>query len=154
GDGGMLTTRDTELDRRFRLLRQHAMSVPDTARHNANQVIFEDYGEIGFNYRMTDIQAAVGRVQLGRLPHLLRRRIELARRYDEALHDLPGLRTPFVPSYARTNYQSYAVGVMREFPLRRDRLMQALLERGVSTRRGIMNSHQEAAYTEQGPYHL
>jgi dTDP-4-amino-4,6-dideoxygalactose transaminase len=154
GDGGMLTTRDPELDRKFRLLRQHAMSVPDTVRHAAQSVVFEEYPEVGFNYRMTDIQAAVGRVQLGRLPALLKRRRELAARYTEALREVPGLRPPFVPGNVRPNYQSYAVRVTPEYPLGRDELMQALLDRGVSTRRGIMNSHQEAAYASAGPYRL
>ncbi len=90
GDGGMLTTNDSSLDRRFRLLRQHAMSIPDTVRHAAKTVIFEEYPEVGFNYRMTDIQAAVGRVQLRRLPEILSPRLELARRYDEALRNIPG----------------------------------------------------------------
>jgi perosamine synthetase len=149
GDGGMLTTRDSELDRKFRLLRQHAMSVPDTVRHSAKQVIFEEYPEIGFNYRMTDIQAAVGRAQLRRLPAILRRRGELASRYAEALADIPGLEAPFIPDYARPNFQSYAVRVTEAYPLRRDELMQALLERGISTRRGIMNAHQEPAYAAE-----
>src|SRR5262245_9786669 len=146
GDGGMLTTRDAELDRKFRLLRQHAMSVPDTVRHSAKQVIFEEYPEIGFNYRMTDIQAAVGRAQLRRLPGILARRREMAGRYADVLADLHGLESPFVPEYARPNYQSYAVRVTETCPLTRDGLMQALLERGISTRRGIMNAHQEPAY--------
>src|SRR5581483_8779000 len=85
GDGGMLTTRDPAIDAKFRLLRQHAMSVPDTVRHGSKSVIFEEYPEVGFNYRMTDIQAAVGRVQLGRLPEILARRRELAGVYAEAL---------------------------------------------------------------------
>jgi perosamine synthetase len=146
GDGGMLTTRDPDLDRKFRLLRQHGMSVPDTTRHAAKRVIFEDYPVVGFNYRMTDIQAAVGRVQLKRLPEIVARRVELAARYTSALRDVPGLVTPFVPADARPNYQSYAVGVTPEFGTSRDQLMQTLLDRGVSTRRGIMNSHQEPAY--------
>ncbi len=146
GDGGMLTTRDTELDRKFRLLRQHAMSVPDTVRHSATTVVFEDYPVVGFNYRMTDIQAAVGREQLKRLPGQLRRRREMAENYDVALREIPGLQTPFVPDYARTNYQSYAVRVMPEYPMSRDDLMRKLLQRGISTRRGIMNAHQEVAY--------
>ena len=154
GDGGMLTTRDAELDRKFRLLRQHAMSVSDAVRHSANQVIFEEYPLIGFNYRMTDIQAAVGRMQLKRLPELLARRIELAKNYDHALREINGLIPLTVPDYARTNYQSYAVRVTSGFPLSRDALMQHLLERKISTRRGIMNSHQEGAYASQGPYHL
>ncbi len=68
GDGGMITTRNEEWDAKFRLLRQHAMSVPDTVRHGSNTVIFESYPELGYNYRMTDIQAAVGREQVKRLP--------------------------------------------------------------------------------------
>jgi dTDP-4-amino-4,6-dideoxygalactose transaminase len=154
GDGGMLTTNDPELDRQFRLLRQHAMSVPDTTRHAARTVIFEEYPQVGFNYRMTDIQAAIGRVHLTRLPELLERRRALAARYTEALRDVPGLLPPAVPADVRPNYQSYAVRVAPDYPLTRDQLMQAMLERGVSTRRGIMNSHQEPAYADDGPYHL
>ena len=154
GDGGMLTTRDAELDRNFRLLRQHGMSITDTARHASRQVMFEQYPVIGFNYRMTDVQAAIGRVQLGRLPDLLARRVELGRAYTQALREVPGLQPPHVPDYAQPNYQSYAVRVTRPYPLTRDQLMQALLDRGISTRRGIMNAHQEAAYRSRGDYHL
>jgi perosamine synthetase len=150
GDGGMLTTADPELDRQFRLLRQHAMSIPDTVRHAATTVAFEEYPVLGFNYRMTDIQAAVGRVQLGRLPDLLARRVRLAERYTTAIGEIKGLQAPRIPDYAKTNYQSYAVRVTTAYGLTRDELMQALLERGISTRRGIMNSHQEAAYAN-GP---
>jgi dTDP-4-amino-4,6-dideoxygalactose transaminase len=148
GDGGMLTTNDPELDRKFRLLRQHGMSISDTARHAAKKVVFEEYPIVGFNYRMTDIQAAVGRVQLRRLPELLARRRELAANYTVALSAIPGLEPPEVPDDARSNFQSYAVRVTAEYPLGRDELMQALLESGISTRRGIMNSHQEAAYAD------
>jgi dTDP-4-amino-4,6-dideoxygalactose transaminase len=99
---------------------------------------------------MTDIQAAVGRVQLKRLPGILERRRRTARRYSEALRDVAGLEVPFVPEWANTNYQSYAVRVTPDYPISRDQLMQALLDAGVSTRRGIMNSHQEAAYAGTG----
>jgi dTDP-4-amino-4,6-dideoxygalactose transaminase len=146
GDGGMLTTRDPALDRKFRLLRQHAMSVSDRQRHAAQTVVFEEYEEVGFNYRLTDVQAAIGRVQLRRLPGLLSPRRALAERYSKALADMPGLEAPFVPDYARPNYQSYAMRVAPDYPLGRDALMQTLLQRGISTRRGIMNAHQEPAY--------
>jgi dTDP-4-amino-4,6-dideoxygalactose transaminase len=146
GDGGMLTTHDRELDRRFRLLRQHGMSVSDTVRHAAKTVVFEDYSVLGYNYRMTDIQAAVGCVQLGRLPGMLERRRELAAAYARGLREIPGLVTPFVPDTTRPNWQSYAVRVTPEFALRRDELMTRLLEEGIHTRRGIMNAHQEAPY--------
>jgi dTDP-4-amino-4,6-dideoxygalactose transaminase len=148
GDGGMLTTNDARLDRQFRLLRQHGMSVADTVRHAASQVSFEEYPVLGFNYRMTDIQAAVGRVQLRRLPEILSRRIELAERYTQALGDIRGLTPPHIPPYARTNYQSYPVRVESDYPLSRDDLMQSLLSAGISTRRGIMNAHQESAYAD------
>jgi len=146
GDGGMLTTNDAELDRKFRLLRQHGMSISDTARHVAHAVVFEEYPVVGFNYRMTDMQAAVGRVQLQRLPAILKRRVELANRYAAKLREVRGLQTPYVPEYARPNYQSYPVRVKAEYPLTRNELMDRLLKRGISTRRGIMNSHQEQPY--------
>ena len=154
GDGGMLTTNDPELDRKFRLLRQHGMSIPDTVRHASKRVVFEEYPVVGFNYRMTDIQAAVGRVQLERLPQILQRRVDLAGRYTDALRDVPGLETPYTSPTLRPNYQSYAVRVGCDYPLGRDELMQDLLEQGISTRRGIMNAHQEPAYAGGGSFHL
>jgi dTDP-4-amino-4,6-dideoxygalactose transaminase len=108
-------------------------------------VIFEEYPILGFNYRMTDIQAAVGRVQLGRLPWFLERRVRLAEVYTRAICAIPGLEPPFIPDWTRPNCQSYPVRVTADYPLSRDELMQALLDRGISTRRGIMNAHQEPA---------
>ena len=144
GDGGMLTTRDAELDARFRLLRQHGMSVNDRVRHGADQVIFEEHSVIGFNYRLTDIQAAVGRVQLGRLDEIVAGRRQIAARYAERLADMPGWRAPFEPAGARSNWQSYSV----QLPDGADQrsVMQAMLDRGVATRRGIMCSHREVPY--------
>ena len=74
GEGGMITTADSEVAARLRRLRQHAMNVSDLARHSATKVSFESYDEVGFNYRMTDLQAAIGLVQLDRLPGMLERR--------------------------------------------------------------------------------
>jgi perosamine synthetase len=148
GEGGMLTTNDVELDRQFRLLRQHGMSVSDTTRHHAKRVVFEQYLKLGFNYRLSDLQAAVGRVQLKRLPAMLEKRRLLATRYTQSLAGIPGLQLPWVPENMRCNYQSYAVRVTHDFPLSRDQLMQELLDVGICTRRGIMNSHQELAYAE------
>lgn len=146
GDGGMLTTARHDWDREFRLLRQHAMSVPDTVRHGSDRVIFESYPTVGFNYRLTDIQAAIGREQLKRLPGLLLERHTLAAHYDSMLRGIDGLRTPQEPSWARTNWQSYAV----RLPDHRDQraVMQWMLERGISTRRGVMCSHREPAYVD------
>jgi perosamine synthetase len=146
GDGGMITTRHADWDKQFRLLRQHAMSVPDTVRHGAAQVIFEQYDSVGYNYRMTDIQAAVGREQLKRLRDTVRRRRELAAGYRERLHGLPDVQAPTEPSYGRTNWQSYCVRLDERIDQRS--LMQSLLGGGVSSRRGIMCSHREPAYAD------
>ena len=144
GDGGMLTTARPELDARFRLLRQHAMSVPDTARHAAREIIFESYPELGFNYRMTDIQGAIGREQLKRLPSMVGHRRSLARRYLEGLAGVPGLTLPTEPPWARTNWQSFCVRVGEGLEQRA--FMQHLLDQGISTRRGVMCAHREPAY--------
>lgn len=144
GDGGMLVTRNGRLDREFRLLRQHGMSVPDTVRHSSTEVLFEEYPVVGFNYRMTDIQAAIGREQLKRLPDLLERRRELARRYTAALDQVPGIVVPREPEWARTNWQTYAVRLGPALDQRT--VMQHLLDAGIATRRGVMNVHREHSY--------
>jgi len=151
GDGGMLTTNDATLDRKFRLLRQHGMSVPDTVRHSSPQVIFEDYPILGYNYRMTDIQAAIGRQQLARLSDLVVRRRAIADRYVALLGNIEGLSLPFEPEWARSNWQSYCV----RLPDRVDQkgVMQALLDQGISTRRGVMCSHREPAYANHEQTH-
>ena len=91
GDGGMLTTADQKLDATFRLLRQHGMTVPDTVRHASSQVVFEEYSVPAYNYRMTDIQAAIGREQLKRLPAIVERRRTMAAAYAEYLRGIPGV---------------------------------------------------------------
>src|SRR5262245_29680206 len=109
GDGGMLTTTNPEWDKKFRLWRHHGMRVPDTVRHRAKEVIFESYPEVGYNYRMTDIQAAVGREQLKRLPEIVTRRRRQVERYRELLADIPGLLLPEEPEWARSNWQSFCI---------------------------------------------
>ncbi len=146
GDGGMLTTANRDLDRSFRLLRQHGMSVPDAVRHSSDRVIFESYPVVGYNYRMTDIQAAIGREQLKRLPAIVARRRELAARYEERLQSIDGIVVPREPRWARTNWQSYAVRVGAWID--QQTLMQRLLDAGISTRRGAMNVHREASYPQ------
>ncbi len=171
GEGGMITTNNAEYARRLRLLRQHGMSVPDTVRHAARQVITEQYVCLGYNYRMTDIQAAVGIEQLKRLDWIVERRRTLAHRYTDALTHRhtdaplsalrsplsalpsphhPWLRPPTVPEYAEFNFQSYAVQLTGDAPISRDELMQRLLDAGISTRRGIMLAHTEPAYAGRG----
>lgn len=144
GDGGMLTTRDPEHDRKFRLWRQHGMSIPDTVRHGSSTVVNESYPELGYNYRMTDLQAALGMVQLQRLPEIVTRRRELALCYHGALAAIPGLEVPREPVWARSNWQSYCVGLPKGADQRH--IMQTMLDNGIATRRGVMNIHLEGAY--------
>jgi dTDP-4-amino-4,6-dideoxygalactose transaminase len=146
GEGGMITTSRTEWATRVRRLREHGMSVSAADRHQSRQPVVESYLETGFNFRMTDIQAAVGLVQLGRLDPLVQRRRMLAERYQELLAGVPGLRFASDPPYGTTNYQSFWVVLPPDFPVDRNTLMRLLTERDVSPRRGIMAAHLEPAY--------
>jgi perosamine synthetase len=150
GDGGMLTTRDPALDAQFRLLRQHGMDVSDTVRHGSRQVTFETYPVPGYNYRMTDLQGAIGSEQLRRLPYIIARRRALANGYARLLAaTIPDIQPPREPNWARTNWQSYCI----RLPDRVDQraVMQHMLDRGVATRRGIMCIHREPAYADLQP---
>jgi dTDP-4-amino-4,6-dideoxygalactose transaminase len=154
GEGGAITTDREDFALKLRLLRQHGMSVPDSVRHSASQVIIEEYVCLGYNYRMTDIQAAVGLEQLKRLETIVGRRRELAARYSEALSSHPWLEPPYVPDYAEPNFQSYAVRLTDQAPLDRNAVMQQLLQQGIATRRGIMLAHREAPYASQAHHPL
>jgi perosamine synthetase len=146
GDGGMITTSRPEWDARFRLWRQHGMSVPDTVRHSATQVVVETYDVVGYNYRLTDLQAAVGRAQLTRLASIVEQRRALAARYATLLSDIPGLGLPVEPAWARSNWQSYCVRLPDHCNQRE--VMQALLVAGISSKRGVMCAHRTGAYAE------
>jgi perosamine synthetase len=152
GDGGMLTTNNPDYAANFRLLRQHGMSVNDRVRHSANQIIFEEHGVVGYNYRMTDVQAAIGREQLKRLPEIVDTRRRLGDRYKQLLADIPGLTIPHEPEWARTNWQSFWVRLPEHCDQRM--VMQYMLDQGVATRRGIMNAHRERPYQRESGYHL
>ncbi|AKR58186.1 aminotransferase DegT [Youhaiella tibetensis] len=148
GDGGMLTTNNPQYDQKFRLWRQHGMSVPDAVRHASSQVVFEAYNEVGFNYRMTDLQAAVGRVQLGRLPGIVEARRRLAGLYGDLIGGIEGVAAPIEANWARSNWQSYCVTLAPDLDQRS--VMQSMLDAGIATRRGIMNAHLETPYANAG----
>jgi dTDP-4-amino-4,6-dideoxygalactose transaminase len=145
-EGGMVTTRHDAYDAQVRLLRHQGMSVSDLERHGSEQVVVEEYPVVGYNYRMTDMQAAMGLVQLTKLPAMIKRRREIAALYQKALADITWLALPVEPEYARTNWQSFPIRVLPDAPLKRNPLMQYLLDHGVATRPGIMNAHKEAPY--------
>jgi dTDP-4-amino-4,6-dideoxygalactose transaminase len=147
GDGGMITTSRPDWDAKFRLWRQHGMSIPDAVRHGATRVVIESYDMLGYNYRLTDLQAAVGREQLRRLPEIIAARRRVAERYATLLGGIPGLRLPVEPSWARTNWQSYCVGLPDDCD--QQAVMQHLLDAGIASKRGVMCTHRTAAYTQQ-----
>jgi len=150
GEGGMITTPDPEVAARLRRLREHGMNVSAAARHAERQPVIEHYLELGYNYRMTDVQAAVGLVQLGRLGEIITRRRQLAQRYQRLLGQIPGLRMIADPGYGTTNFQSFWVVLPADFPVTRNELLQRLADAGVSARRGIMAAHLEPAYQGRG----
>ncbi|HEY1793752.1 MAG TPA: DegT/DnrJ/EryC1/StrS family aminotransferase [Opitutaceae bacterium] len=149
GDGGMITTSDAGLERRLRLLRQHGMSVNDLERHKSSTVVNESYPILGFNFRLTDVQAAIGLAQIERLASIIERRRAIAARYDELLAGVPCLETYTEPPNARWNQQTYIIR-LRGAPVdKRDKFMKRLLEDGVSSRRGIMSIHREECYVSR-----
>jgi len=149
GEGGMILTDDDALADRARKLRAHGMSVSDLDRHKADRPIIEEYHDLGFNYRMTDIQASIGLVQLRRLDELLRIRVAKAERYNAELAKIKGLEVPYTPPYATHTYQSYCVRLTKDCKVDREDLMSRLLKRGIATRRGVMASHLEKVYRDR-----
>jgi dTDP-4-amino-4,6-dideoxygalactose transaminase len=146
GEGGMLTTPHPQWADRARRLREHAMSVSAAARHASVLAPAEEYLEVGYNYRMTDLQAALGLVQLGRLPEVVVRRREIAAAYARRIAEIPGLRAVADPAWGTCNFQSFWVEVGPEYPLDRDALLAHLADAEISARRGIMAAHRQPAY--------
>jgi perosamine synthetase len=143
GEGGMITTGNDGLAARLRRLRIHGIDIDADIRHQSG-VVIERYAEPGFNSRMTDMQAAIGRVQLANLAGTIARRRELARRYAEKLAVIPGIGVPNEPDWAHSNWQSYCV----RLPPGCAQLgvMNHLAREGVASRRGILCAHREPAY--------
>jgi dTDP-4-amino-4,6-dideoxygalactose transaminase len=146
GEGGMITTARPDWAQRARQLREHAMNVSAAQRHASLLAPAEQYLEVGFNFRMTDLQAAVGLVQLGRLAGVVARRREIAAAYAKVVDDIPGLRIVADPAWGTTNFQSCWVEVSEEYPVSRDGLLTAMAEASISARRGIMAAHRQPAY--------
>lgn len=149
GDGGMVTTSNTDYARHLRLLRQHGMSVNDLQRHRSKTIVTESYPIFGYNYRMTDVQAAIGIAQLDRLDALLKKRREIAQTYDRAFESVSGLEIYRAPSNQVWNQQTYLIRLSGANAERRDAFMQRMLDDGIATRRGIMSIHREACYVER-----
>ena len=150
GDGGMLTTNNKIYYDKMRSLRQHSMSISDKKRHSSKNILFEEYLELGYNFRMTDIQAAMGRVQLRRLKTIISKRRDLAEYYFDLFKDNERINLPYEPDWAKSNWQSFCIRLSSE--LNQKIIMQKLLDMGIATKRGIMCAHLEPAYMNE-PWH-
>lgn len=153
GEGGMITTDDADLAERARIFRSHGASVSDLERHKARGVIYAAYPEAGYNYRMTDVQAAMGVEQMKKLPWILERKREIAHFYDAEIARIPGVEPPYVPDYAEHSYQSYLIRLPASVD--RDALLKEMAARGISCRHGIAPLHLEPYYRRlYGEIHL
>jgi dTDP-4-amino-4,6-dideoxygalactose transaminase len=147
GEGGMITTPHEGWADRARWLREHSMSVSAADRHGSVLAPAESYLEVGYNYRMTDLQAAIGLVQLTRLPEIVRRRRELAEAYTKQIDEIPGLRAISDPPWGKCNFQSFWMEVGTSFPISREHLLIRLAEVDISARRGIMSAHRQPPFS-------
>ena len=154
GEGGMLVTNDAALAARTRVLINHGASVSDLHKHRAGTVaalLAEEFHDVGYNYRMTNLQGALGIAQLERMEEGLRLRTARAEAYTRALGGLDGVVTPRVPEGSQTNWQSYAIRISAGGAVERDRVAQDLLDAGVACRPAYMACHLQPAYREFAP---
>jgi len=150
GEGGMITTSDARLAARLRRLRHQGMSVSDLERHRAARAIVESYPEIGWNFRLSDLHAAVGIAQLARLAAFVAERRRLAARYDAAFAG-SRIEPRAIPAGYEPNFQSYLVRLRGAGPAAQAAVLERLHQRGVGARRGLMAVHLEAAYRDRPP---
>jgi dTDP-4-amino-4,6-dideoxygalactose transaminase len=151
GEGGMLLTASADHAERARSLRATGASISDLVRHHAKGVLQQVYHEAGYNYRMTDIQAAIGLVQLGRLDEMLRSRARQARYYDEQFAACDEVLCPLVPDYATHCYSSYCIQLQPGTRKTRDEVLETMAARGISCRRGIPPLYDEPFFQPRYP---
>jgi perosamine synthetase len=148
GEGGLITTNDEEAAKRLRSIRAHAASTSTVERHASGGAVFEEYPELGYNYKLTDIQAAIGVVQMGKADTIINERRRLALRYNDLFAGDSRIETPFEPEGYRHVFQSYCVRLSAAKS--RNTVMNELAARGVATRR-IMAIHLEPFYRKLFP---
>ena len=143
GEGGMLVINQAEKAERAKILRATGASISDLVRHEARGILQQQYHEAGYNYRLTDIQAAIGLVQLRKLNDMLEQRAAQARFYTSKLSQLEEIQPPFVPDYAEPAWSSYCIKLRGSAKIDRDTLLRRLVDKGISCRRGIQSLHKE-----------
>ena len=149
GEGGMVTTSNPEVARVVEVLRSHGAETSDLARHQGGGGhALPEFNRLGFNYRMTDLQAAIGIEQMKRLDGILDARRGRAARYTDALTGLPGLRTPIEPDDCTHVYQSYVLWV-EDGGVARDALAERLEGQGIASRQGTHAVHALGYYRDR-----
>ena len=150
GEGGMLLLGCATAAARARALRATGASISDLVRHQARGVLQQAYHEVGYNYRMTDIQAALGLVQLARLPEMLRARRDQAAYYHELFEGWREVQVPRVAEGAEPCWSSYCVKLLGPAAARRDDVIAMMAAEGISTRRGIPPLYREPCFAARG----
>ncbi|WP_420580225.1 DegT/DnrJ/EryC1/StrS family aminotransferase [Reichenbachiella sp.] len=150
GEGGMVTTNDDQLGEKLSMLRNHGASISEEQRHHGPKpYILPEFDIMGFNYRMTDLQGAVGVVQLKKLDQFIDARNEKALYYKEKLKEIDWIQLPECPQNSRHGWQSFVTLINEEkSPLKRNDLMEVLQAKGISTRPGTHAVHMLAYYKE------
>jgi dTDP-4-amino-4,6-dideoxygalactose transaminase len=149
GEGGMITTNDGTFAEAARTLRNHGASVSEEERHlGPKPFLLPSFDEVGFNYRMTDLQAAVGLVQLAKLDAIIRERQLWAKWYADELAVIDWLRAPVVPDGLGHAWQAFVAVVGDDAPASRDEIMAMLQAQGVSTRPGTHAVSDLGAYRD------
>lgn len=148
GEGGMLTTNDDALAEKLNMLRNHGASISEEQRHKGPKpYILPEFDMVGYNYRMTDLQGAMGVVQLKKLDQFIDERDKWANYYHEELSKIEWLRVPKYDSNFKHGWQSYVLFVDEtKSPIKRNDLMEYLQQQGVSTRPGTHAVHMLGFY--------
>ena len=146
GEGGIITTNQAKYDQFCKLLRHQAMSISDLERHQSDSLIIEQYSKTGYNYRMTDIQAAIALEQINKLDVILNRHQEIDTYYRVHLSEIPWIALPMKNEHTHSNWQSYPIQLLDSAPISRNELIIYLKKKKISAKVMVMNSHTQAPY--------
>jgi len=161
GEGGMLVTDNPDMASSVSSLRNHGAAVSDFDRHEKDGQLLPAFDMLGYNYRLTDIQAAIGVEQMKKLPWIIEKRVAKARKYDAELSDIECIQVPYVPEGYNHTYQSYVVTLrdthqskltlksIEKLNKTRDNIMRKLSDRGIATRQGTSAVHRLGYYRKK-----
>ena len=151
GEGGMITTNDNVLGEKLQVLRNHGASISEEQRHHgAKPYILPDFNVLGYNYRMTDLQGAIGVVQLEKLDQFIDERAKWASFYKKELAAIPWISLPNFTKDYKHGWQSFVLLIDEEMaPYSRNKIMEQLQEKGISTRPGTHAVHMLGFYKEK-----